>query len=113
MAELAAQVASTRDVAPQLKAFFTEWMQRFKAMCDKPTTETIREYWWYGLQKETKTCRIWANPWQETFTKQSKDKWVSNRGPSGICGVVTVSTLESKPLDPKKPDSLEAISELG
>jgi hypothetical protein len=106
MADLAAQITTTQDVTPGLKMFFTEWIQRFQAMCKKPTRESIREYRQYSLQKETKTCRIWANPWQETFTKQSRDKWVSNRGPNGICGVVTVSTLESEPIDPKKPDSL-------
>lgn len=106
MADIAAKVTAAPDVAPRLKAFFTGWLQRFNTMCDKPTTDTVREFIWYGLQKDTKTCRIWANPWKETFTKQLGDKWVSNRGPGGICGVVTVSTLESRPIDPKKPSPL-------
>lgn len=106
MSDLSAKIAGVPDVAPRLKTFFTGWVQRFNAMCDKPTIEGMREYLWYGLQKETRTCRIWSNPWKETFTKQLGDKWVSNRGPSGICGVVNVSTLESKPIDPKKPSPI-------
>jgi hypothetical protein len=94
------------DVAPRLKTFLLGMVQRLNAMCNVPTTETVREFLTYVLQKETKTCRIWTNPWSETFTKQPGDKWVSNRGPGGICGVVTVSTLESKPIDPKNPNSL-------
>ncbi|HXH23363.1 MAG TPA: hypothetical protein VNN10_15190 [Dehalococcoidia bacterium] len=103
MADLAAKVTSTRDILPRLTAFLSGWLQRFDAMCDKPTPETIREFIWYGLQKYTRTCRIWANPWKETFIKQLGDKWVSNHGPDGICGVVVISTLESKPIDPKNP----------
>jgi hypothetical protein len=106
MAGLTAKLEATQDVPPRLKVFVAGLMQRFKAICQKPTIESMREFLQYTLEKETKTCRIWANPWQETFTKQSRDKWVSNRGPSGICGVVTVSTLESKPMNLKKPDNL-------
>ncbi len=105
MADLTTKVKVAQDVSPRLKAFFTGLMQRFNAMCDKPTTESMRDYLWYVLDKDTRTCRIWANPWKENFIRQMGDKWVSNRGPSGACGVVIVSTFESKPIDPKRPDS--------
>lgn len=106
MADLSAAVAATKDVSPRFKAFMTGFIQRFNAMCDKPTMENIRNYFGYHLEKDTKTCKILANPWKETFTRQLGDKWVSNRGPSGICGVVIISTLEGRPLDPKTPDDV-------
>lgn len=104
MPNLAAKTTAAQDVSPRVKAFVTGFVRRFNAMCDKPTIENIRDYLRYSLEKDTKTCRIWANPWKETFTKQLGDEWVSNRGPSGICGVITISTLKGRPFDPKKPD---------
>ena len=65
MADLAAQVATTQDIAPRPKVFLTDWMQCFQVVGKKPTIESIREYLRYGSQKETKSCRIWANPGQE------------------------------------------------
>lgn len=106
MADLAAKVAAAEDVSPRFEAFINGVVQRFNTMCDKPTIENIRNYLGYSLEKDTKTCKILANPWKETFTRQLGDKWVSNRGPSGICGVVIISTLEGRPLDPKKPDGV-------
>jgi hypothetical protein len=106
MADLAAGVAANKDLSSRFKAFMTGFVQRFNAMCEKPTMENIRNYLGYHLEKDTKTCKILANPWKETFTRQLGDKWVSNRGPSGICGVVIISTLEGRPLDPKKPDGV-------
>src|SRR5262249_49186533 len=106
MADLAAGVAANKDLSPRFKAFMTGFVQRFNAMCDKPTMENIRNYLGYHLENDTKTCKIPANLWKETFTRQLGDKWVSNRGPSGICGVVIISTLEGRPLDPQKPDDV-------
>lgn len=106
MTDLFSKVEAAQDVAPRFKEFVTGMARRLDAMCDKPTNETVREFLRYSLEKDTKTCRIWANPWKETFTRQLGNRWVSNRGPSGLCGVIIVSTLESKPFDPKEPDSL-------
>jgi hypothetical protein len=60
-----------------------------------------------SVEKDTRTCRVRTNPWQETFTRSLGGKWVSNRGPSGDCSVVIVSTLE--PEDPKEPPSENAL----
>jgi hypothetical protein len=96
MADLAAKATTAQDVGPREKAFFTGLLQRYNTMCDKRTAKSIRDYLWYTLEKQTKTCRIWTNSWKETFTKQLENKWVSNEGPDGICGVVVVSSLEAK-----------------
>jgi hypothetical protein len=96
MADLAAKATTAQDVGPGEKAFFTGLLQRYNTMCDKPTAKSIRDYLWYTLEKQTKTCRIWTQSWKETFTKQLENKWVSTEGPGGICGVVEVSSLEAK-----------------
>lgn len=101
------ELLSKADTMPgqeRFKAYFRRMIDLLNAICAKPGPETLRAFLWHGLEKDTKTCRIWANPWKETFIN-TLGKWVSNRGPTGMCGVVIVSTLDSKPLDPKKSDS--------
>jgi hypothetical protein len=104
---LRATVAKSAEISQRMKVYFDEWFRRFDAFCDKPTRETARAYLSYGMEKDTRTCRVRTNPWQETFTRSLGGKWVSNRGPSGNCSVVIVSTLE--PEDPKEPPSENAL----
>lgn len=47
-------------------------------------------------QGDPTTCLIVTNRYSETFKKQDARRWVSNSGPEGICGVVTVTTLEQR-----------------
>lgn len=42
------------------------------------------------------TCLIVTNRYSETFKKQDARRWVSSSDPEGICGVVTVTTLEQR-----------------
>ena len=41
-----------------------------------------------------RTCLITTNRYQRTFQKQANAQWVSKEGPSGICGVVDIATLQ-------------------
>lgn len=99
-ATLRARLARTPDVSQRMKAILEEWFRRHDAFCDKPTRESARAFLSYGMEKETRICRVWSNPWQETFTRSLGGKWVSNRGPAGICDVVILSILEAE--NPKK-----------
>jgi len=101
--EFAAQyrdLAASPRVGENQKAFVTQAMQRMRAFCAKPSPQTLREFSWFMLSKETRTCKIRTSSWRETFIQNASRVWVSNRGPAGPCGVISVSTLEERPMDP-------------
>jgi len=95
-----ARLAEDQDAPPGHKDYYVGWVRRYNAMCNQPSTENIRKWLWYSLEKETKTCNITQKQWTETFTKSGfMDKWVTDQGPSrGHCPVVVVSILERKPV---------------
>ena len=62
--------------------------------CKNPTEENIASMARYTYERETKTCRILTAQFSQTFHRTTADSWVSNQGPEGLCGVVTVSRLE-------------------
>jgi hypothetical protein len=41
------------------------------------------------------TCLITTNRYELTFEKQGDNRWVSNEGPDGECGVMDITTLEN------------------
>lgn len=41
------------------------------------------------------TCSITVNTFEQHFTRISKNKWLHNPGPVGLCNVVRISTLEN------------------
>ena len=61
------------------------------------------------------TCTISEQTFDRHFTKISKNKWLYNPGPVGLCNVVRIATLENTPefprlrppdVDRKKPDTI-------
>ena len=46
---------------------------------------------------DPQTCTIYTNHYERTFERQSATRWVSKAGPSGVCGVVDVTTLQRDP----------------
>ena len=52
------------------------------------------------MKTDPSVCEIYTNRYESTFTKQNTRRWVSNEGPQGVCGVVTVTTLEQDESDP-------------
>lgn len=93
-------LAASPRVGENQKAFVSQAMQRMRAFCAKPSPQTLREFSWFMLSKETRTCKIRTSSWRETFIQNASRVWVSNRGPAGTCGVISVSTLEERPMDP-------------
>lgn len=45
--------------------------------------------------KEAATCFIATNTFDFHFTRVSKNKWLYNPGPTGLCNVVRIATLEN------------------
>lgn len=46
-------------------------------------------------EMKEKTCKVVLNSFSIRFKKISKDKWLSNPGPEGLCNLVNVGTLEA------------------
>jgi hypothetical protein len=93
-------LAASPRVGENQKAFMAQTMQRMRVFCAKPSPQTLREFSWFMLSKDTRTCKIRTSSWRETFIQNASRVWVSNRGPAGPCGLISVSTLEERPGDP-------------
>src|SRR5262245_48039069 len=63
------------------------------AFCKNPTEENLLNIAKGTHEKDSKTCSIYTSQFTQKFKWVDKDTWVSNDGPGGLCGVVTVSRL--------------------
>lgn len=61
------------------------------------THEDLKKFVLKQIEHEFRTCKINHFDFQATFKRISKNKWLSNPGPQGLCNVVTVITLENNP----------------
>jgi len=68
--------------------------ENFERVCAHPTRQNIEAWLRWQNAKESKTCSLWVNTYEETFTRQSKNNWVRSGTPGGLCGVVVISTFE-------------------
>lgn len=64
------------------------------AFCKNPIEDNIVDMARSSYEKDTKTCRILTAQFEQIFHRVTADSWVSNEGPDGLCGVVSVSRLE-------------------
>ena len=63
--------------------------------CKHPTRSNLREWYYNRALAETKQCQIKTSQLATDVLKKVSDtKWISSYEPSGICHVVTVTTLE-------------------
>ena len=63
-----------------------------KAFCEHPTRESVLNVFRTINENDAVMCNCVVSDWRATFVRQT-DRWVANVGPSGLCGVITVSTL--------------------
>jgi len=108
-AELAASykaAIASPGIPGHQKAYLTGELQRVQQLCERPSPQTLRAYYWFPLERDTKSCRLRASAWRETFIQNATRVWVSNRGPAGLCGEINVSTLEQTPFDPNPQNKL-------
>src|SRR5262249_51820952 len=63
-----------------------------KAFCANPSQDSLLALINTMNEIEGKKCRCIVAEWRSTFSRHG-DRWIENTGPTGRCGVVTVSTL--------------------
>jgi hypothetical protein len=66
-----------------------------RAMCDNPSEDNAKAMMRARVEVENAVCDIHSSTYDELFTKQSNDTWVSNSGkPDGLCGTINIGTLK-------------------
>lgn len=80
---------NTTERADTLRSF-----ESVETACNTPTKENVEAWLRAENDKDTRTCSLLSNSFEQTFTIQSPNIWVHNGGPDGLCGVVTVTTFE-------------------
>jgi hypothetical protein len=82
---------------------YSVWLRTFypsmKTFCENPSRDSALNFFKTMTEAGAGKCRCWVSDWRASFIRQV-DRWVSNSGPAGLCGVVRVGTLT--PQDPKK-----------
>jgi hypothetical protein len=73
-----------------------------KDFCGHPTRDSALGLVRAVTRLDERKCSVAVTDWRSTFLRQG-DRWVENTGPSGLCGVINVSTLV--PQDAKKIDT--------
>lgn len=76
----------------RLLGLMAEWIKT----CTPPTSEAQKEQFLVTLFAELQRgkCQVFINQYEHSFQQVGEYQWVSNNGPSGLCGVVEVITLE-------------------
>jgi hypothetical protein len=79
----------------------SKWLDAALTMCREPSEKNLRAYIdaEFGLTYSSTSCLIETNVYEEQFTLQPNNQWISQNGPHGQCGFITISALE-------KPDIL-------
>jgi hypothetical protein len=71
--------------------------EQMKAVCDCATKQCITSVMLEQQTHEQNECTVHSAVFPVDFVKVADNKWVSNNGPEGICGVVSVFTIEHEP----------------
>jgi hypothetical protein len=66
-----------------------------RAMCENPTEDNAKAMMRARLEVSNAVCDIHTSAYDEIFTKQYNNTWVSNSGkPDGFCGTINIGTLK-------------------
>jgi len=91
----------SRDIEKNLKSYSPgraasarDGYEQMKAVCACATKECITSVMMEQQTHEQNECTVYSTVFPVDFVKVSDRKWVSNNGPEGICGVVSVLTIE-------------------
>ena len=80
---------------PRQKNDMINSLKLLSNVCDDPSRNNIESMAKNLHDKELRTCKVWVNSYDETFTRSIRSPhWVSNEGPSGPCGVVNIDVLK-------------------
>ena len=77
---------------------YKKMMDAIDAACRDTNTETVRRFAELITDQEIATCTVFNDYSDETFNwNQATQAWVSQEGPIGPCGRITIGTLEHDP----------------
>jgi hypothetical protein len=68
----------------------------WRAACEKPSEDTLMPLVEYLVDRESRMCKIHKLDFTMRFKRQSEGLWVSNEGPSGLCGRIVVTQLRDQ-----------------
>jgi len=83
-----------KDYSPGRAASARNAYDQMQALCRCTTKECITSVMLQEQTHEQNECTIHSSLFSADFVKVSDRKWVSNYGPEGICGVISVFTIE-------------------
>jgi hypothetical protein len=73
----------------------------YENLCKDKSLAAVKSFVLSMIEHAERTCVIGSGGgWETVFSKKGPNTWVANNGPEGICGRVTIETLEE---DPSKP----------
>jgi hypothetical protein len=86
-----------KDYSPGRAASARDGYEKMKAVCGCATKQCITSVMLEQQTHEQNECTVYDAVFSADFVKVAENKWVSNNGPEGICGVVSVFTIEHEP----------------
>lgn len=94
------QEKKLQEMSPVERQDMMAIVSSIRGLCTKQTREAVAAAINAEHSKNSRTCKIWLNRYDQVFERQSNGHvWTSSSGPQGECGVVNISTLERP--DPK------------
>jgi hypothetical protein len=85
------------NYSPGRAASARDGYEQMKAVCSCTTKQCITSIMLEQQTHEQNECTVSSTVFSADFVKVGERKWVSNNGPEGICGVVSVFTIEHEP----------------
>lgn len=84
-----------KHATPEQQAYAQDLIPILKALTSSNDKVSLKKVILDQQDMEGATCSITLNTFDLHFSRISKNKWLSNPGPVGLCNVVRVSTLEN------------------
>lgn len=85
--------------SPGRAASARDGIGHMRALCRCQMKQCVTSVMLEEQTHEQEECTIGSSVFSPDFVKVSDHKWVSNNGPEGICGVVSVLTIEHEATD--------------
>ncbi len=90
-----------KNASPEQQAYAQDLVSIIKAITSSKDKVSLKKALLDQQDLEGATCSITLNTFEQHFSRISKNKWLYNPGPAGLCNVVRVSTLENSEAYPE------------
>jgi len=90
-----------KNATPEQQAYAQDLLSVIKAITSSKDKVSLKKALLDQQDIEGATCSIALNTFDLHFSRISKNKWLYNPGPAGLCNVVRVSTLENSETYPE------------